>query len=196
MKFTYQDLLHFGTGSLLLFFVFLPALAFGQVSPPSVKFDFEKQIGIAQANERNGLCINVDYEHTAGTKVIVVWAYGKQSVTEAVVEESLSNGCSLHADELRFSYRLKRTAGAVPDLANGISVSGSEGVPKLLGDTVEMDIDGDGKAERFRICTSMEGLHLTVWTGKPLKGKRRWHQYLSLGYDVDPNCKEQDYAEP
>ena len=56
----------------------------------------------------------------------------------------------------------------------------------------EVDLDGDGTAERFRICTSMEGLHLTVWSGAPLTGRRRWHQYHYLGYDVEPSCEDAD----
>lgn len=39
----------------------------------------------------------------------------------------------------------------------------------------------------------MEGLHLTVWTGEPLKGKSRWHAYYYLGYDTEANCTAADY---
>ena len=46
----------------------------------------------------------------------------------------------------------------------------------------------------FRACTSSEGVHLTVWSGKPLKGKRVWHAYHALGYDVEANCTPKDYA--
>jgi len=47
----------------------------------------------------------------------------------------------------------------------------------------------------FRNCTSGEGMHLTVWSGKPLIGKRFWHAYHYLGYDVEPNCTPMDYEE-
>jgi hypothetical protein len=58
---------------------------------------------------------------------------------------------------------------------------------------VQVDLDGDGRREFFRDCTSNEGIHLTVWSGKPLSGKRRWHFYYYLGYDVVPSCKRKDY---
>lgn len=55
------------------------------------------------------------------------------------------------------------------------------------------DIDGDGMRESYRACTSNEGVHLTVWTGDPVR-RRVWHHYHYLGYDVDPNCGEADYS--
>lgn len=56
----------------------------------------------------------------------------------------------------------------------------------------EVDLDGDGTSERFRICTSLEGLHLTVWSGAPPTARRRWHRYYHLGYDVEPSCEDPD----
>jgi len=55
-------------------------------------------------------------------------------------------------------------------------------------------INGQSKAG-IRACTSSEGVHLTAWNGKPLAGERLWHQYIYLGYDVEPTCSEQDYEE-
>jgi hypothetical protein len=34
---------------------------------------------------------------------------------------------------------------------------------------------------------------LTVWTGKPLIGKRIFHAYYYLRYDTEPTCKKKDY---
>ena len=56
---------------------------------------------------------------------------------------------------------------------------------------VSPDLDGDGRHAYFRSCASAEGLHLTVWSEAPL-GRRRFHAYHDLGYDVDPSCTEAD----
>jgi hypothetical protein len=45
----------------------------------------------------------------------------------------------------------------------------------------------------FRSCTGNEGVHLTAWSGDPLKGRRIWHEYFYLGYDVEPSCEPRDY---
>ncbi|MGH7460086.1 MAG: hypothetical protein ACREMA_03540 [Longimicrobiales bacterium] len=57
------------------------------------------------------------------------------------------------------------------------------------------DLDNDGTPESYRSCTSSEGLHLTVWNGEPLTGRRVWHYYHYLGYDVEPTCVKADYTE-
>ena len=45
----------------------------------------------------------------------------------------------------------------------------------------------------FRACTSLEGLHLTLWDGSPLVSRRMWHSYFLLAYDVEPTCTDEDY---
>jgi hypothetical protein len=45
---------------------------------------------------------------------------------------------------------------------------------------------------QVRACASSEGLHLTGWSGIPLRSERLWHQYYYLGYDVEPDCEDAD----
>lgn len=66
----------------------------------------------------------------------------------------------------------------------------------VADDRIEADLDGDDTPERFRICTSMEGLHLTVWSGVPLASPRRWHRYRYLGYDLEPTCTDREVPPP
>jgi hypothetical protein len=61
---------------------------------------------------------------------------------------------------------------------------------------VEVDLDGDGTTESFRVCSSAEGVHYQVWSGEPLQGKPRWHWYVYAGYDTEPSCTEKDYFGP
>jgi hypothetical protein len=67
---------------------------------------------------------------------------------------------------------------------------------------VRADLDGDENPEQARLCTSSEGIHLTLWTlvdstaaGKP-RAHRRWRAYQSLGYDVEPSCTERETDDP
>jgi hypothetical protein len=64
------------------------------------------------------------------------------------------------------------------------------------GDLISADLDGDGQPEYFRACTSTEGIHFTIWTGKALTGKLRWHQYYYLGYDISANCTAAELESP
>jgi hypothetical protein len=54
-------------------------------------------------------------------------------------------------------------------------------------------LDDRYPAVRARSCTSQEGLHLTLWSGEPLRSTRVWHAYWYLGYDVAPDCQPADY---
>jgi hypothetical protein len=40
----------------------------------------------------------------------------------------------------------------------------------------------------FRQCSGSESLHLTAW----LAGRRVWHGYYFLGYNVDPDCRHEE----
>ena len=55
------------------------------------------------------------------------------------------------------------------------------------------DLDGDGRPESYRACTSSEGVHLSVWAGEALRSARVWHHYHYLGYDVEPSCVDADF---
>ena len=63
---------------------------------------------------------------------------------------------------------------------------------RRVGNRLEADLDRDGVAERFFTCASYEGVHLTVWSGEPLKGKERWHRYYYVPYDTEPSCVPSD----
>ena len=82
------------------------------------------------------------------------------------------------------SFETETAAAELP----GFGIINYKGRIRRNGNSVSADFDGDGRMEYFRSCTSTEGVHFTVWTGKPLEGQLRWHQYYYLGYDVTPTC--------
>ena len=80
------------------------------------------------------------------------------------------------------------------DLPGGLGFAVRAGPEEFLrvGDRVEVDLDQDGVAERFFTCASYEGVHLTVWSGVPMKGEERWHRYYYVPYDTEPTCFSAD----
>ncbi len=75
---------------------------------------------------------------------------------------------------------------AIVGAGDGVTTSGGKASAQLPNAPA-------GKRLYFRTCTSMEGIHLTAWSGKALSGQRVWHAYHALGYDVEPNCTPKDY---
>ncbi|MEN8374789.1 MAG: hypothetical protein ABFS34_05015 [Gemmatimonadota bacterium] len=96
------------------------------------------------------------------------------------------------------ALRLERADGetgddGLPDSGPLVVVSGGAPLVALGPTGVSVDFDQDGAPDVFRACTSREGIHLTLWSGRPLVGERLWHSYFFLGYDVHPTCEEADF---
>jgi len=108
--------------------------------------------------------------------------------------EVMAEGASSYTIEFITSYS-ERISDEEPFL--GIAVVGAgDGVTTSGGKaSAQLPNAPAGNRLSFRVCTSGEGMHLTAWSGKLLAGKRVWHAYHYLGYDVEPNCKPKDYEE-
>lgn len=78
------------------------------------------------------------------------------------------------------------------DIRFGFAVADPAGVFSGKSGKVWVDVNRDGVEETFRDCTSHEGVHLTIWSGEPLKGLKLWHAYFYLGYDTEPSCVQAD----
>jgi len=126
----------------------------------------------------------------AGSPLTLVLLSPPQSTIKAEVVKPAPETCSSidTSDADLKAYEIRPTGeGHVPSTP-AVAISGFSGRFQTRGKYVAADINKDGQPEFFRFCTSSEGLHLTVWSGSALHGKRRWHQYYHLGYDVEPNC--------
>ena len=77
----------------------------------------------------------------------------------------------------------------------GIGVIGEPSLCRIDDGRVRCDLEDDGTPGYFRFCTSNEGIHLTVWSGAPPEGVRRWHAYYFLAYDVEPSCSVREISE-
>jgi hypothetical protein len=158
----------------------------------SQNFDYLTQVGIAIRTAKV-TCLSISNASLPiGSRVFLVHASSPQAVTRAAVVRKQKNPCT-QADDSGAplaSYELGRTGSQKLGSAPGIAIYGFRGKFAKQGASVVADLDGDGRLEFFRSCTSQEGVHFTIWSDKPLQGKRRWHRYVYLGYDVEPTCTD------
>jgi hypothetical protein len=160
------------------------------------KFQFNSKLGVVHVDDSGRVCLAIQNANLKpGDQLSLVDASKPQKVATALMEASQfhSARCSEALDDPGNSFYLLKLADRriKPETLNAaIAVIGS-GV-RLQKGVASIDLDRDGQAEYFRSCTSNEALHLTVWTGKPLVGRRRWHSYYYLGYDTVPTCKTND----
>ena len=133
-------------------------------------------------------------ELAAGSPLTLVLLAPPQSVAKAEIVGPASENCPSidESDSTMKLYRIRLLEKNPLLAAPAIAVSGFSGRFQTRGKYVTADIDGDGRPEFFRFCASSEGIHMTVWSGKLLRGKPRWHQYYYLGYDVEANCTRED----
>lgn len=107
--------------------------------------------------------------------------------SQSGIEELVLGGGDLSPREyeIRFSENDNAESGFAVISANA-EVTITNGVANLKTMTPPF-------ALVFRECTGNESIHMTVWEGEPLRGKRVWYSYLSLSYGTVPTCSPADY---
>ena len=188
---------------LLLWLLLLASITSWQ-KPDSIKaktlFSYVKNLGVASIEKGYPLRLFITNNSLIpGDKILLVYAgFPQWSVeTEVITHLTETNSLPISDYTTEHSYQLKPIDYELEFSAPMIAITKAE-APALIARNhlVTADLDGDSQVESFRQCTSHEGIHLTVWTGKPLQGRRRWHYYYDLSFDVEPSCKEIEYREP
>jgi hypothetical protein len=169
---------------------------------PEKPFLYQQRLGLANWRDGRGCLAAFNATIAPETNVALVHQplYAEPpSVELAKVGERLPQACDV-------GLSMPNNAGVSPSFyaihtADGTSPSGTVFVildpvrPVSVRDgRVESDLDGDAAMESFRVCNSAENVHFMVWTGSPAQGTPRWRGTFYVGYDMDPNCSDQDIA--
>jgi hypothetical protein len=161
-------------------------------APPAV--DYGAVIGVA-VEKADRTCLDIrEGNLVAGQRIRFVTSSTPQTTGEAEIIGKVDRGCTVSDQNGPgfHHYEFKVVNGSLEKAAPAFALVNVSGALTVTESGVTVDLDGDGQPEAFRSCTSAEGVHLTVWTGKPLEGRRKWHYYYYLGYDVDANCTNGD----
>jgi hypothetical protein len=130
-----------------------------------------------------------------GAVVTLVTIDSSQQVQRALITSRVAESETMakHATQGPY-YKVspQSSSSALPDFA--VAVLGDPDV-RRMGAAVGLRVGNPAITVRVRACASSEGLHLTLWDGEPLKGRRLWHAYYYLGYDVEPTCQPADYRD-
>jgi hypothetical protein len=159
-------------------------------------FDFQSSVGLVVPRDTGAHCLTIPApELRPGVRLTLAEPTDSGTVMPAVVTGSVGGPCRANdsGPDDRF-YSVRAESQVVPSPGTvWFALLLPAGILKPSPRGIEGDVDGDGVVERFRVCTSTEGLHVTIWSGEPLVGRRRWHRYVYLGYDVEPSCAPKDY---
>lgn len=180
----------------------LSLFAFGLQNPSSKSriktFDFASQIGVASLNPAEQLCLRVKNSNlTVGEELTLVSFATPQAIFRAKIVEKLDQAYSSGdvSGEDNNYYRVEVTKGKIDASPPLIAIVKSDAQFLRSKSGVGVDLNRDGLLETFKSCASSEGLHLTVWSGKPLAGKRQWYTYYYLGYDMKGDCTRKETRE-
>ena len=161
--------------------------------------DFSRDLGIATVSPNRDACLTIkNRDLKTGQSFTLVWiatagAMQSPEIRSATIRKRLSSPCdpvNSSADDTAYSLdaeTLDTTKIYIAVIAKPIEL-------RVVGAQVRGKI-GASRDIVFRSCSSFEGLHFTAWTGGALKGKRVWHSYYYLGYDVEPTCIDADFKE-
>jgi hypothetical protein len=159
-------------------------------------FDYDSQLGVVEMGER--ICLTIPNDKlSAGDIVHLIFPQESQLHIEATIASKSPKSCSSNPDirptDSFYVLQVKGEKFEVPAIALGIV--NYKSTFKLQDGLWGFNPRNDASWEFFRSCASTEGLHLTVWRGRPLKGKRTWHRYYYLGYYVEADCTDADYKD-
>lgn len=177
-------------------------LAFGAVGlAQTSKYSYYANIGIVDRNyDQKKTCLTIkNGKLKPGTKLTLIktWERPHQR-TFGTITGRLADACTDGPTTGEAEGQLHYYSVDIADKKNAenfyasFAIVGTYTAKRAKNGAFSFDLDGDGRNENFRDCTSMEGIHMTVWNGAPLKSKRVFHWYFYLRYDTKPTCKNAD----
>jgi len=156
-------------------------------------FDYATDVGVAVVIA-NRSCLEISNANLGvGQRLQFVTASTPQTTGELEITRRTQNPCTTKEQSKSLNhYEFALVHGSLAKFVPAFALADFHGNLTMSSSGVTADLNRNGQPEFFRSCTSSEGVHLTIWTGKPLVGERRWHAYYYLGYDVDADCSAAD----
>lgn len=152
-------------------------------SPPSPA-SYVPRVGVA-VSTGGRTCVAIQNPHIAvNIPVTLVSPIAPQTFAQGQITGTSPTPCPINKEvnPSFSSYDIRLASGAsVQKLTPLIAIAGTSAPFSISNNSVQADLDQNGKTETFRACSGNDGIHLTIWFGQPLTGVLLWH-----GYNYDP----------
>lgn len=169
------------------------------------KTNIYSKVGTVDSKGQDSICLqtkNANLVKNTPVSIVIRLDKKPQKILSAIVGKKLKESCLRdHAEggddyqgkDYYYSLKLKKKNANRQELIFGIGVIQPTKAIQVKNSLATVDLNKDGRLEYFRSCTSNEGGHFTIWTGKPLQGKRIWHSYYYVDYGTEADCKKKDW---
>ena len=173
--------------------VFLTALVFALLASPGETAT--TSFGVA-ADSHGDACIAIEGRELANdTELTIVDPGLPQQVFAARVLARVPECDILATAQPPGTHYRVNWEGRRPDSPFlGIAVIGALRIQDSDG-TVTLELSEEFHDAQVRSCSSREGVHLSAWSGTPLKSRRLWHLYWYVGYEIEPSCEDADFRD-
>ena len=166
------------------------AVALGRGRPRAVGFDFQSRVGLAFADARGQVCLAIPYPGLKmGAEVVLIDSSANGISLTAHVYEAVREKCVAGAPGLGDQFYRLTTRSSLARLGIYFALVNPQVWVQRRGQDLVIDLDQDGTPEEFDVCTSSEGAHYSIWSGRPHVGARWWHRYHYLGQRTEPTCE-------
>jgi hypothetical protein len=136
---------------------------------------------------------------TPETPLVIVSLLPPQTYLSASIKGPSPSPCPI-TEEVQpgvSSYEIQVPPGSIP-VSPTMAVVANASVFHSTNNMVQSDLDQNGKMQSFRVCSSNDGVHLTLWSGQPLEGKLLWHGYYyeASNPGLGPQCTPRELSGP
>lgn len=192
------------TKPLILLILILVSATFG-LAQNTKKTNIYSKVGVVDSKEQKSICLqtkNANLVKNTPVSIVIRLDNKPQKVLLAIVEKRLKESCLRdHAEggddnegkDYFYSLKLKKKLANKSEMIFGIGVIQPAKAIQVKNSLASVDLNKDGRFEYFRSCTSNEGYNFTIWTGKPLQGKRIWLSYYYVDFGTEANCRKKDF---
>jgi hypothetical protein len=139
-------------------------------------------------------CASVDSKNvTVGMPINIVVLSKPQRILNGTVKSRSSAECTrfFRASESAAFYDISITRGKFGPHELGVIVLPTVALAQTKVGNVTAELGQ--KNYRFYECSDIEGIHVAVRSPNG-KAETVWHDYIYLGYDVEPTCHKKDLA--
>lgn len=158
-----------------------PSTASSSLGPAPAPATYAPRVGLGVITGSRACFAIQNANLVTGSAVTLISPVAPQAFTQTEVGAPSATPCPISKDVntavSNYDVHLPSYA-TLPKLTPLIAVVGTAAAFSAGPDnSVQADLDQNGKKESFRACSAADGIHVTVWSGNPLAGTLLWHGY-------------------